>query len=67
MENTEDSDMDFSDFGQRATLEAEDYYISEEGFIVYTENYHLKRGYCCKNHCKHCPYGYNPKTGKTLK
>ncbi len=40
----------------------EDYYISEEGYIVFTENYHLKRGYCCKSACKHCPYGYDKKT-----
>lgn len=44
-----------------------DYYISEEGYIVFTEAYHLKRGYCCKNGCKHCPYGYNPKTGRFVK
>ena len=23
---------------------------------VFTEKYHLKRGYCCNNNCKHCPY-----------
>ncbi len=34
-----------------------DYYI-ENGFHVFTEQYHKKRGYCCKNNCKHCPYGY---------
>lgn len=44
-------------------LDPEDYYMSEEGFIVFTEKYHLKRGYCCKSGCKHCPYGYNKKTG----
>jgi hypothetical protein len=38
----------------------EDFYYSEEGFKVFTEKYHLKRGYCCKNNCRHCPYGYNP-------
>lgn len=32
-----------------------DYYI-ENGFKVFTEEYHLKRGYCCKNGCRHCPY-----------
>ncbi|WP_323756859.1 DUF5522 domain-containing protein [Roseivirga sp.] len=26
--------------------------------MVFTEKYHLKRGYCCKNGCRHCPYGY---------
>lgn len=44
-------------------LDPEDYYMSEEGYIVFTEKYHLKRGYCCKSGCKHCPYGYNIKTG----
>jgi len=33
-----------------------DYYINEEGLLVFTEQYHLKRGYCCKSGCKHCPY-----------
>ncbi|MBE2255614.1 MAG: hypothetical protein IAE65_05385 [Ignavibacteria bacterium] len=35
----------------------EDYYY-ENGFIVFTEDYHLKRGYCCKSGCRHCPYNY---------
>lgn len=38
--------------------ETEDYYFNEEGFMVFTKAYHLKRGYCCKNGCKHCPYGF---------
>ncbi|NLP58053.1 DUF5522 domain-containing protein [Lutibacter sp. B1] len=40
----------------------EDYYINEVGYRVFTEHYHLKRGYCCKSGCKHCPYGYDKKT-----
>ena len=39
-------------------LEAEDYYVNEQGFIVFTEVYHRKRGYCCRSGCRHCPYGY---------
>jgi hypothetical protein len=35
-----------------------DYYFNEQGLLVFTREYHLKRGYCCKNGCKHCPYGY---------
>lgn len=35
-----------------------DYYINDDGNFVFTEAYHLKRGYCCKNGCLHCPYGY---------
>jgi hypothetical protein len=32
-----------------------DYYI-ENGFVVMTEQYHLRRGYCCESGCRHCPY-----------
>lgn len=28
------------------------------GFTVFTELSHLKRGTCCGNKCRHCPYGY---------
>ncbi len=35
---------------------SEDYYW-ENGLLVFTEAYHLKRGYCCQNGCRHCPYG----------
>ena len=28
----------------------------ENGKMVMTEEYHKKRGYCCGNNCKHCPY-----------
>lgn len=45
-------------------IDKEDYYTSEEGYIIFTEKYHLKRGFCCKNNCKHCPYGYDVKTGE---
>lgn len=41
------------------TLTTEDYYINEQGLMVFTAKYHLKRGYCCGSGCKHCPY---PKT-----
>ena len=36
-------------------LITEDYYI-ENGYYVFTEKYHLKRGYCCGSGCRHCPY-----------
>lgn len=35
-----------------------DYYY-ENGFMVFTKEYLLKRGYCCKNNCRHCPYPKN--------
>lgn len=39
-------------------FEPDDYYLSPEGYIVFTEKYHLKRGYCCQSGCKHCPYNF---------
>jgi len=48
-------------------LKPEDFYKTKEGYIVFTEKYHLKRGYCCKSGCKHCPYGYDKKTGQIKK
>ncbi len=39
-----------------ANSDESDYYLNEQGYIVFTEAYHLKRGYCCENGCKHCPY-----------
>lgn len=35
-----------------------DYYINDKGFMVFTKEYHLKRGYCCKSGCLNCPYGF---------
>jgi hypothetical protein len=34
-----------------------DYYM-ENNFYVFTKWHHLKRGYCCKNNCRHCAYGF---------
>lgn len=36
----------------------DEYYIGPQGFIVFTEAYHLRRGYCCKSNCRHCPYDF---------
>lgn len=36
----------------------EDYYIQDDGRYVFTEHYHLKRGYCCGSGCRHCPFRY---------
>jgi hypothetical protein len=27
-------------------------------YLVFTEQYHLRRGWCCKSGCRHCPYGF---------
>lgn len=56
--------IESGDFGRSKKLDPKDFYMSEEGFVVFTEKYHLKRGYCCKSGCKHCPYGYDKKKDK---
>lgn len=38
-------------------VEGIDFYW-ENGFVVFTEIYLRKRGYCCQSGCRHCPYGF---------
>ena len=38
--------------------EGEDYYFNQDGLMVLTAAFHLKKGFCCGNGCKHCPYDY---------
>ena len=54
------------EFRNQKKQEEDDFYYSNDGYIIFTEKYHLKRGYCCKSNCKHCPYGYDIKTGKII-
>ena len=37
-------------------LSEEDFYY-DGPYLVFTEAYHRKRGYCCGSGCRHCPYG----------
>jgi hypothetical protein len=32
---------------------------------VFTKEFHLSRGYCCGNGCRHCPYFPAHKKGNT--
>jgi Family of unknown function (DUF5522) len=52
-------------------IEGVDFYYSEEGYVVLTEKYHLQKGYCCGNGCRHCPYNFEnvpePKRSTLLK
>ncbi len=36
-------------------LRPEDFYM-DGPYLVFTEAYHLRRGYCCNSDCRHCPY-----------
>lgn len=48
-------------------IEGEDFYYTSEGYKCFTEKHHLKRGYCCKSGCRHCPYGFDKRTGEIRK
>jgi hypothetical protein len=37
-------------------LQPGDYYMDAKGLMVFTAAYHLRRGHCCQNNCRHCPY-----------
>jgi hypothetical protein len=55
------------DFNRLGELDSDDFYKTEEGYIVFTAKYLLRRGYCCQNGCKHCPYGFDRKKGRFKK
>ena len=38
-------------------IEDIDYYM-EDGLMVFTSWFHLKRGECCGSACRHCPYDH---------
>ena len=31
-------------------------YVIENGNVVFTSTYHIKRSFCCGNGCKNCPF-----------
>ncbi|QIX61279.1 hypothetical protein HER32_08835 [Hymenobacter sp. BT18] len=37
-------------------LQPGDYYFTPEGLMVFTEQYHRRRGSCCGSGCRHCPW-----------
>jgi hypothetical protein len=39
-------------------IEGIDFYYDVSGYMVLTEKYHLEKGHCCGNGCRHCPYHY---------
>gem|GEM_PF-987987 len=58
---------EFFSSDKRSNLAKDEYYYSTEGFLVFTEKYLLKRGYCCQNGCRHCPYGFDKSKGRIIK
>ena len=41
---------------EQSLQEGIDFYYTPEGYTVFTAAHHLKRGSCCGNGCRHCPY-----------
>ncbi len=37
--------------------EGKDYTI-ENGLLIFTKEYLLRRGHCCRSGCRNCPYGF---------
>jgi hypothetical protein len=48
----------------RPKLQPTDFYW-DEGKMVMSESYHIRRGSCCGNKCKHCPYEPSYQKGNT--
>lgn len=42
--------------GEKAFQEGVDYYVDSRGRYVFTGHYLKRRGYCCGNGCRHCPW-----------
>lgn len=48
------NDAQTAAFDDSALLPGDTYL--EGPYLVFTEQYHLRRGYCCNSDCRHCPY-----------
>jgi hypothetical protein len=45
------------------------HYYLDGNKVIFTERYHIERGYCCEssgNGCRHCPYEPKGEKGNTL-
>lgn len=50
---TEDTDTRFNE--EPVLVAGLDYYL-ENGLMVFSAHFLSRRGYCCDNGCRHCPY-----------
>lgn len=60
-DNLSFDDIEYND----GLTEGRDFYMSEDGYRVMTEDYLIRRGYCCANGCRHCPYWPKAQKGNT--
>jgi len=49
---------------QNQLKENVDFYWDKSGLMILTKDYLLKRGSCCENGCRHCPYGFIKEIGE---
>lgn len=43
-----------------------DYTLNKHGELVFTKEFLLKRGHCCKSGCLNCPYNFSTHTNPDL-
>ncbi|CAM2070689.1 DUF5522 domain-containing protein [Sulfidibacter corallicola] len=48
--------MDREDIPSLFERLSSDRYLTPEGYTVFTERFHMSRGFCCGNGCRHCPF-----------
>ncbi len=51
-------DSELPESSEPDPIEGEDYYF-DGPYLVFTEAYHRRRGFCCHSGCRHCPYGFS--------
>ena len=54
-------ESDSRNSSESSANQPDDYW--ENGYLVFTEHYLSKRGWCCGNGCRHCPYEPKHETG----
>ena len=42
------------------------HYYMERGNVIFKELFHIQRGQCCGNGCRHCPFTPNHKKGSVV-
>ena len=51
--------------GKKDFIQGIHYYL-EGDRVIFTSLFHLQRGQCCGNGCRHCPYEPKHKKGNTI-
>ena len=51
--------------GKRDFIQGIHYYLEGER-VIFTSLFHLERGQCCGNGCRHCPYEPRHKKGTII-